>query len=196
MKVNQRILILCEGVTEYYYARALQQELPRSLQRSVLIEIDYSTRNDPKNLANEAVKRAMKAKKERNPYDKIWLFFDHDNSPHLPEAFKIIRENGFQYAYSAVCLEHWFILHFEDCGKPFRDAHQTIDHLKKFWPEYNKTKSKPFEHLRQRLNDAKKRADILMKNKDQTGAIDKFNPCFTITNLISFFESIKNQSLK
>ena len=75
MKVNQRILILCEGLTEYYYARALHSELPRAVQRSISVEVDYSQKNDPKHLANEAVRRAKKAKKERKAYDAIWLFF-------------------------------------------------------------------------------------------------------------------------
>lgn len=65
-KPNKRILILCEGVTEYLYAKSLQSDLPRNLQRSISIEIDYNSRNDPKSLAEEARKRKRKARKERN----------------------------------------------------------------------------------------------------------------------------------
>jgi hypothetical protein len=44
MKVNRLILILCEGLTEYYYARALHSELPRAVQRSISVEVDYLKR--------------------------------------------------------------------------------------------------------------------------------------------------------
>lgn len=65
-KPNKRILILCEGVTEYLYAKSLQSELPRNLQRSISIEIDYNSKNDPKSLAEEA--RRRKSQKRKEPF--------------------------------------------------------------------------------------------------------------------------------
>src|SRR5690606_38128002 len=107
-----------------------------------------------------------KARKERNTYDTVWLFFDHDNNPRLQAAFEVIAAHGFEIAYTAICFEHWLILHYENCGRAFQNADEAMKYLKKFWPNYHKTKSKAFEELRGKLAVAVERADVLMKNLD------------------------------
>lgn len=190
-KVNKRILILCEGVTEYLYAKALQMELPRALQRSVAIEIDYSSQNDPLSLAKEAVKRATKARKERNPYDTVWLFFDHDNNPRLQAAFEVVVKQRFELAYTAICFEHWLILHYENCGRAFRDADDAVKYLRGLWPTYHKTKSKAFEELRDKLEAAMERAAVLVNNQEIGTPVHSRNPHFTIPALVRYFEVLK-----
>ncbi|QEK52759.1 RloB domain-containing protein [Pedobacter aquae] len=74
MKANKQILILCEGITEYLYARSMQMELPRALQRSVSINVSQAKQQDPKSLVLEAIKKSAAAKKDRNSYDDVWLF--------------------------------------------------------------------------------------------------------------------------
>ena len=190
-KPNKRILILCEGVTEYLYAKSLQSELPRSLQRSISVEIDYNSRNDPKSLAEEARKRKRKARKERNSYDSVWLFFDHDNWPQLEAAFRIIDAEGFCIAYSAMCIEHWFILHFENCGRSFQDGTEALRFLKTKWPEYHKTKLKHYEILKDDLDTAIDRAKTLRRNLQADLPKHQRNPYFTIDKLIDFFNDFK-----
>jgi len=190
-KPNKRILILCEGVTEYLYAKSLQSELPRSLQRSISVEIDYNLRNDPKSLAEEARKRKRKARKERNSYDSVWLFFDHDNWPQLAAAFRIIDAEGFCIAYSAMCIEHWFILHFENCGRSFQDGTEALGFLKTKWPEYHKTKLKHYEILKDQLDTAIDRAKTLRRNVQTDLPKHQRNPYFTIDKLIDFFDEFK-----
>lgn len=190
-KINKRILILCEGVTEYLYAKALQMELPRALQRSVAIEIDHSRKNDPLHLVQDAIKRARNARKERNPYDSVWLFFDHDNSPHLQKAFALIEREGYRVAYTAVCFEHWLILHYENCGRAFQDGDEAVAYLRKFWPSYHKTRSKAFDELRDKLETAMQRADVLMKNQEADIRDYERNPHFTVPALVRYFEVLK-----
>lgn len=190
-KPNKRILILCEGVTEYLYAKSLQSELPRSLQRSISIEIDYNSRNDPKSLAEEARKRKRKARKERNSYDSVWLFFDHDNWPQLEAAFRIIDSEGFCIAYSSMCIEHWFILHFENCGRSFQDGTEALRFLKTKWPEYHKTKLKHYEILKDELYTAIDRAKTLRRNVQTDLPKHQRNPYFTVDKLIDFFDEFK-----
>lgn len=145
-KPNKRILILCEGFTEELYAKSLKSELPRNLQRSITIDINRNPKNDPKSLAEEARKRKRTARRERNSYDSIWLFFDNDNKTNeLEAAFRIIDSEKFCMAYSSMCIEHWFILHFENCGKSFQDGSEALRFLKVKWREYHKTKLKHYE---------------------------------------------------
>lgn len=191
-KLNERILILCEGVTEYLYAKALQMELPRDLQRSVSIEISYSSHNDPKSLINEAIRKSKLAKKERNPYNGIWLFFDHDNSTHLEDVFSVIEKENFASAYSAMCIEHWFILHFEDCGRAFQNGDEAEKHLKRFLPTYHKTKTNAYVELSQRLDIAINRAERIRKKQERDGVHKHLrNPFFTVHDLIAFFNRLK-----
>lgn len=188
---NKRILILCEGVTEYLYAKSLQSELPRNLQRSISIEIDYNSKNNPKSLAEEARKRKRKARKERDAYDSVWLFFDHDNWPQLEAAFRIVDSEGFCIAYSAICIEHWFILHFENCGRSFMDGAEALSYLKAKWPEYHKTKLKHYQLLKEDLNSAIDRAKTLRRNVQTDLPKHQRNPYFTIDKLIDFFNDFK-----
>lgn len=192
-KLNKRILILCEGMTEYLYAKGLQMELPRDLQRSISIEISYSNRNDPKSLIQEAIRKNKLAKKERNAYDNIWLFFDHDNSPHLAEVFSVIEKESFSYAYSAMCIEHWFILHFEDCGRAFQNGDEAEKHLKRFLPAYHKTKTNAYAELSRHLDIAISRAERIRKKQEEDGVHKHLrNPFFTVHDLIEFFNKLKD----
>lgn len=190
-KVNKRILIICEGMTENLYAKALRAELPKTLQRSVAIEIDYSSKNDPLHLVNEAIKRARKAKKERNPYDAVWLFFDHDNSPHLQRVFELVEKEQYHVAFTAICFEHWLILHYENCGRAFQAAEEAMRHLKKHWPTYHKTKSKAFVELRDKLDVAMERAALLVKNQEAEMPVHMHNPHFTIPDLVRYFDGLE-----
>jgi hypothetical protein len=191
MKVNERILILCEGMTEYIYAKSLQRDLPRNQQRGISVEIIYQTQNDPKSLALEAKKKVKIAQRERNPYNTVWLFFDNDNSPNLQEAFFIINKEGFRVAYTSICFEHWFILHFESCGRSFNSGYEALKYLQKLWPQYHKTKSNPYMELKNKLDQAVKRAEMILRNKADNQEIFEMNPYFTVHELISFFEQLK-----
>jgi hypothetical protein len=191
LRINKRILILCEGATEYIYAKSLQMELPRDLQRSVAIEIFYQTQNDPKSLVQEAHRRERNAIKERNAYDTIWLFFDNDNWPQLGEAFTLIYKYGYRIAYTSICIEHWFILHFEHTGRSFNNGEEAVRYLNRLWPQYHKTKVNAFAVLKDRLEAAIERANIINQNQEAGVAIHERNPYFTLQELISFFKQLK-----
>ncbi|QEK52758.1 RloB domain-containing protein [Pedobacter aquae] len=118
-------------------------------------------------------------------------FFDHDNKPQLKEAFEMIEKQGFHYAYSAMCIEHWFILHFENCGKAFINAEEALKYLKKFMPNYHKTKTNAFKELKNRLELALERATILNKQQHEGFPAYKRNPHFTINALYNYFEELK-----
>lgn len=193
LKPNRRILVLCEGLTEYLYAKSLQFELPRNLQRSITVDISPGKQQDVKSLVIEARTRAAKARLERNAYEVVWLFFDHDQQPQLKEAFEMIEKEGFKIAYSAICIEHWFILHFENCGKAFASGEEALKYLRKFMPTYHKTKTNAFKELRDRLEGARKRAALLIKNQAEDLNLHQKNPFFTINAFFEYFEQLKEE---
>jgi len=194
-RLNKRILILCEGMTEYIYARSLQMELPRALQRSVSVEIFYPDQNDPKSLAMEARRKVHEATRDRNPFDHVWLFFDHDNWPQLADAFRIIERERYNIAYTSICIEHWFILHFEHCGRAFRTGEEALRYLNRLWPEYHKTRTNAYKELKDRLELAIERANMLNRNGLVDLQPEERNPYFTLQALIGFFNELKQEDI-
>lgn len=186
---NKRILILCEGVTEELYAKSLREDLPRQIQRSISVEVSVGDQHDPLNLVKEAISKSKKATKEKNAYDSVWLFFDHDNWPQLREAFELIESEGFQSAYTSLCMEHWFILHFEDCGRAFQRGEEALRHLRNLWPAYHKTKLNHYAALKSNLPVAVERVNRINKREQEIALFER-NPYCTIPDLIAFFRTL------
>lgn len=187
LKPGKRILIFCEGMTEYLYATSLKRELSRAVQRGIQIDIDHHADGNPLTMVTTAIRKEKLAIKEKTPYNAIWLFFDHDNNPWLSKAFRMIRKNKFRIAYSAICIEHWFILHLENCNRAFQTPKQALKHLQEIWPAYHKTKSKHYDYLKDRLPRAIKRAKTIRHNADKSLPIERHNPYFSVDKLVGFF---------
>ena len=63
--------------------------------------------------ASDAAWRSMPAE-ERAKYGKRWLVFDDDGRDDFAAGIKLAREKEFGVAFSSMCIEYWFLLHFED----------------------------------------------------------------------------------
>ncbi|WP_336834479.1 RloB family protein [Sphingobacterium siyangense] len=190
---TRRVLILCEGFTEEVYAKSLRSAyLPRDLQRVVNVDVVRHKKNDPLNLIAEAKERVSQAKKEKVPYKDVWLFFDHDNSPHLQKVFEEVERQGFNLAFTAISIEYWFILHFEDCGRSFANGDECLKYLKKHWVDYHKTKVNHFEQLGNYINDAIVRAQKLEKRNEGISILDQ-QPYTSVHKLIAFFKELGGQ---
>ena len=53
-------------------------------------------------------------REERKKYSKRWLIFDDDGRPDFAAGIKLARQKGFGVAFSSMCIEYWFLLHFEN----------------------------------------------------------------------------------
>lgn len=51
---------------------------------------------------------------KRRSYKEKWLMFDYDGHEDFSEAIKLARTKGFKVAFSSMCIEYWFLLHFEE----------------------------------------------------------------------------------
>lgn len=82
---------------------------------------------------------------KRKKFTQKWLVFDYDGHADFSEAIKLARENGFKVAFSSMCIEYWFDLHFiEHDGKPIpmvSNSHSKaqINIINNFINKYNKT---------------------------------------------------------
>ena len=195
-KLNLKILILCEGLTERNYLLEIKNLLPREKQRGIQIDVEHFKRNDPLNLVNEAIRRKQKARYEGAPYDHIWVVFDHDNLPNRDRAFLKAESNAINIAYSSFNIEFWFLIHFQYSARPFTNGDAVKDFLRQnFIDDYEPGKTRLLPILGNRFEDAESNAERLRRDKqvdiDSGIPVWELNPYLTIHELVRFIMKLK-----
>jgi hypothetical protein len=196
-RAGQHILVIPEGWCEYNYAQALKESLQKDKQRSISVEMPKPNyKNSALQLLDKAEKMIKKAKRDKNPYDAVWIFFDNDNQPNLAAFFQKQSNTSVRIAYSSICIEHWFIIHFENNRQVYQNAHQALQRIETLWQQnfnqsYHKTKVNHFEKLKVYLTTAMERAYTITQQAiaDETPLFNR-NPFFTIQEFIQFFQSL------
>lgn len=51
--------------------------------------------------------------KQKKKYAQRWLVFDYDGHSDFDAGIKLGRSLGFNVAFSSMCIEYWFVLHFQ-----------------------------------------------------------------------------------
>lgn len=194
-KVAKRILILPEGWCEYNYAQALKNSLPRDKQRGIEMPRP-NNENNASQLLDKAERNIRKARSDKNPYDAVWIFFDNDNQPNLTDFFQKLSNTPIEIAYSSMCIEHWFIIHFEDNRQAYPNAQQALQRIETLWQNnfnqpYHKTKVNHFEKLKDNLTTAIQRANTISQQAEENETpMALRNPFFTIQKLVQFFQNL------
>ncbi|WP_189702677.1 RloB family protein [Subsaximicrobium wynnwilliamsii] len=142
IKFSRRGLILCEGETEEnYFTGLVTQEKYRRKFSSIDVQIVKPKDHSPLGLVNEAKLKIKEAKREKNPYDFIWVIFDRDGHAKIPEAFETARTSTpeIKIVYTKPCFEFYVLLHFEKTTKPFTKCDDVISYInKKYQVDYKK----------------------------------------------------------
>ena len=136
---------------------------------------------------------------QRDKYSQKWLVYDCDGHDDFAASIKLARQYGFRVAFSNMCIEYWFVLHFYNLdGQPIpmkNDSHSQaqIDLVNRAIELYNRNapvKVKPYdseskaveedffdlmmaihpETHNQRLVDAYNRAKAIHETKKNQGA--------------------------
>lgn len=141
---NKRGLILCEGQTEEnYFKGLLSQEKYRRKFASVDVQVFKPKDNSPVGLVTRAKEKIKESKREKNPYNFIWVIFDRDGHARIPDAFEIARISNpiIKIAFSIPCFEYFVLLHFERSAKPYVKCDEVISQIKKqgYIPDYEKS---------------------------------------------------------
>ncbi|MBO4417757.1 MAG: RloB domain-containing protein [Bacteroidales bacterium] len=88
-------------------------------------------------------------KEEKEKYDKRWLVFDADGREDFDAGIKLARKKKFGVAFSNMCIEYWFLLHFynhDGSAIPLiGDSHSAaqIKKINDFIKKYNKKAKSP-----------------------------------------------------
>lgn len=130
---SKRILIVCEdGKSSKLYFESFKRDekLKRHLA-SVNIEVVHPKDHSPVGLVIEAKIKKQKAKKDRNPYDEIWIVLDRDSHANIDKAFDMAYANHFKIALSVICFEYWILLHYKKTNRPFKRCSEIISYIRK-----------------------------------------------------------------
>lgn len=182
---KKRWLILCEGETERNYFLAMREdETYQSNMSSIEIKIVKAKHNTPEMLVKEAIQKRQAEKRKKNPYSTIWLVFDHDFHPHRKAAYLDAKAEKFEVAFTAICFELWYLLHFVKSAKAFTLGKHLETDLKKYYPNYTKAKQNDFENLKDKLPIALKNAAWLQKQIGEDNEMTDRNPWTDVDILV------------
>jgi hypothetical protein len=156
LNFSKRLLIVCEdGKSSKLYFESFKRDekLKRDLA-SVSVEVVHPKDHSPVGLVEEAKLKTQKAKRERNPYNEIWIVLDRDQHANIDKAFDMAYANKYKIALSVICFEYWILLHFERTTYVFSKCDEIISHIRKnHFPEYFK-KANAYDDLKDKVNFA------------------------------------------
>jgi len=169
LNFSKRLLIICEDEKSsklYFESFKKDEKLKRELA-SVNIEVVHPKYHSPVGLVKEAKLKKQKAKRDRNPYDEIWIVLDKDYHANIDKAFNMAYDNNFKIALSVICFEYWILLHFKKTSKPFNKCDDIISCIRKHhFAEYLKSEN-IYADLKDKVNYAIENGEWIVKqNKD------------------------------
>lgn len=192
----EKILIVCEGQkTEPNYFNELKDFYQLNTAN---VEVDGSCGSDPWSVYRHAQECVRKAKKDNDPYDKIYCVFDKDKHTTYQKTLDTIAtKKSFITINSVPCFEYWLLLHFTYTTQPF-DASgnksagdKTIDELRKYLPDYQKSDKGIFNRLFLKLEDAKTNS---LRALDESNANQTDNPSTHIHELVDCLQNLRSRN--
>lgn len=186
LSISKRLLIVCEDEKSskiYFESFKRDEKLKRQLS-SVDIEVVHPKDHSPVGLVKEAKIKKKKAKRDRNPYDEVWIVLDKDGHANLDQALITARDNKISVALSIMCFEYWILLHFERTRKPFTKCDDIIGYIKKEHFESFEKNINAYTSLKDKIDTALEHAKWLMKqNQNDLGRGVKINDLSAYTDV-------------
>jgi hypothetical protein len=194
--LGKKGLILCEGETETNYFRGLTtQEKYRQKFAGVGVEVYKPKNHSPVGLVTEAKKRIADAKREKSPYDFVWIVFDRDGHQNIPQAFSDandVKKPDIKIAFSVTCFEYFILMHFTKTTKAFTKCDDAIAELKKHFSDYEKSRNL-FEDLKDKHDTACANSKWLCEQyKDDLGNGKKVYELSSYTNVHELVKALND----
>ncbi|MEO7976728.1 RloB family protein [Flavobacterium sp.] len=181
---KEKVLILCEGLTEKNYFNALKEDL--GLPKTIAVNVI-----DCKGDVTDVLKNAKK-----DGFEKIFVVFDHDNFPKRGDVFKLASNKNADVIFSSICFELWFLFHYKNSTKAFASEAELERELKKCigMESYEKNNFKHYSILKDKIANAKSNAEKIRLSviDDNEGAeVFNLNPFTNVDELVIYLESQK-----
>lgn len=194
-----RLLIVCEGLTEKHYFEGLVFFLGLS---SANIRISPSRKTDPVDVVRYGIGLANEAQKTGDAYQRLYCVFDldrpHQNAFDLAAATQL-RATALHLAASNPCFEIWLRLHFGFTDRGFtavgnKTACDAVeDELLKHELRYRRGQEGLFGLFARRVDDAVTNSRRLEASNRSTGSS---NPSCTVHELVHDLMTIKSDAPK
>lgn len=186
---------MCEGETEKNYFQAIKEDPDYKQALSAIHpKVVVAKHPTPDKVVEEAISRAEKESRQGNPYEKVWVVFDHDNNANRQDAYKTAINESYSVAFTAIAFEVWYLLHYIKSARAFTNGSQVVATLRNHYPNYEKAKQNDFAILKPKLSDALENAVWLraqVKEDDKT--ITDHNPWTDVDVLVKeLIESNEN----
>lgn len=195
-KVN-KVILYCEGRnTEPSYIELLKKSNCKVVP---VVERGHGIGSCVEFVEEANKKYSRLPRSQRDKYNQKWLVYDCDGHEDFSSSIKMARKYGFRVAFSNMCIEFWFALHFFDLvGQPIgmkgsSHSQALIDIVNRAIEQYNRkalVKVNPYDRGRKvveedffdlmmainpethnkRLMDAFNRAKAIHETKKQQGA--------------------------
>jgi hypothetical protein len=162
------ILIVCEGrKTERRYFEALHVAF-----RVREVRVKVVPGSDGRSSPSQILDAALQHKKEHNldpaAGDEAWCVFDTEQEgthPDLQDVMERAARARVRLAISNPAFEYWYLLHYECTDRPFTDATEVSDQLRRHLPQYTKTMD-AFACVKDRTETALANVEALRKRAD------------------------------
>jgi hypothetical protein len=204
-KVKSKFWIYCEGSeTERRYLYSYIADHFKNVRLVELIGIPKIKQNTPKSLVNRVIEDKKSDKKLHT--DIYWIAYDRESpakySDKLHElSLALAKRNNIEIALTTVCIEQWFLLHFEYSTAAYDSCDSLLDqsrlkhHLKKIGiDKYEKSHPNLYDKMKPKLSDAIVNSDKLTRYNNKhynfNTPIYKMNPYtdfHTLLNAIDDF---------
>lgn len=168
INIGKRLLIVCEDIKSsklYFESFKRDEKLKRKLA-AVNIEVVHPKDHSPVGLVKEAKVKLKKAKRDRNPFNEVWIVLDKDGHANLEQALITARDNNIKVALSIVCFEYWILLHFEQKKIHFDKCDDIISYIKKNHFTNYKKNTNCYLSLRDKLDLAIQNGKWLCKQNE------------------------------
>lgn len=188
----RRILILCEDT------KSSRDYLDRFHYDPSQVQIDcVGTGMNTDSLMEEAIQRKLKAVKNKEQFERIWVVFDKDDCSlqQFNRAFDLASSHGeIVPCWSNECFELWYLLHF--CYRETGIGRSEINaELSRYLGKtYEKFDDSLFDQLSGKINTALKNADKL--DFSNTGESRRGNPSTRVHELVNMLRALNPEKQK
>lgn len=198
IETHKRIIIIVEGdKTEKIYFEDLKKDYGFIGKQVSISIITSNKKSHPKHLLSKAISTIQHEELKLNKGDQIWIVFDNDNR-EIQEIISKAKNKNIKIAYSHICFEYWYLLHYNLTSKQSTCCNELIKNLSKEIKNYNKSHHL-YSELQSRTETAISNATkLISQHRRAEPEISKFQmrPVTTVHELVNALRELRNTTNK
>ncbi|MGL5069089.1 MAG: RloB family protein [Sarcina sp.] len=185
--VKNKVLIICQGKTEYNYFNQFRLSIGEKDIRNLPTIKPKVNNESPKRVVEYAIKE-----KTRECLS-VWCVFDKDEFKDFEEALRLAKKNDIRCAYSNKDFELWFLYHIKNQSVPIKDKDCKEIIAKFIGKKYSKVDENLYNYFEKEMKKAINNAKIRHQESmlENINSIYGSEPCTTIYELVEYLNEFK-----